>query len=65
MTDEATDEVKPGRKNQPKCGTGQPEGDGCQHPVSFHGGGNTGCKALGCHCEAWVAPAENGAGVPV
>lgn len=42
---------KTGRKNQPKCGD-------CSHPISFHGGGQSRCKALGCHCQTWVAPAE-------
>lgn len=39
------------RTNQPKCGS-------CNHPKSFHGGGETECRALGCHCEMWTEPAE-------
>jgi hypothetical protein len=25
----------------------------CNHPYSFHGNGRSGCKAMGCKCEAW------------
>lgn len=43
--------VKRSRKNQPQCGS-------CRHSISFHGSGTTKCRALGCHCEVWVEPAE-------
>lgn len=45
---------KTDRKNQPRCGTGRKTG--CAHPISFHGGGKTHCKALGCTCKKWVMP---------
>jgi hypothetical protein len=25
----------------------------CHHPLSFHGNGVTGCKAMGCRCGTW------------
>jgi hypothetical protein len=25
----------------------------CNHPLSFHGNGLTGCKAMGCKCAVW------------
>lgn len=34
------------RPVQPKCLV-------CHHPKSFHGGGATDCKALGCLCPGW------------
>jgi hypothetical protein len=42
------------RTNQPKCGD-------CNHPKSFHGGGTTKCRALGCSCEMWEEPAAEAA----
>ena len=30
----------------------------CHHPISFHGGGQTRCRALGCDCEAWLDAAQ-------
>lgn len=44
-----TDEPKTDRRSQPKCSD-------CNHPKSFHGGGTTKCRALGCECETWVEP---------
>lgn len=35
------------RTNQPRC-------EGCKHPLSFHGGGKTKCRALGCRCLRWT-----------
>lgn len=26
----------------------------CNHPISFHGNGLTGCKAMGCKCTSWA-----------
>lgn len=26
---------------------------GCRHPISFHGGGHTNCRAMGCNCPGW------------
>jgi hypothetical protein len=58
------------RGHQPKCAhvIDKKTGKLCNHPMSFHGkvreGGRSGrgaggrCKALGCHCTKWVAPAE-------
>lgn len=39
------------RGQQPKCVA-------CSHPASFHGGGETRCRALGCHCADWEGPLE-------
>ena len=26
----------------------------CNHPISFHGNGLTGCRAMGCKCTSWA-----------
>ena len=51
------DDSKAKRKVQPKCGAGRKSG--CAHPISFHGGGATKCKALGCSCKKWVKPLKS------
>lgn len=47
---------KTDRRNQPRCGFGVEPEEGCSHPISFHGGGTSNCRALGCTCPAWVEP---------
>ena len=37
----------PDRVSQPRC-------ESCHHPISFHGGGRTRCKASGCVCGAYT-----------
>lgn len=39
------------RRSQPKCRK-------CHHPKSFHGGGSSDCRALGCECLVWVEPSR-------
>lgn len=39
--------IRKPRPIQPKCAE-------CHHPKSFHGGGTSRCRALGCECLAWV-----------
>jgi hypothetical protein len=39
------------RKQQPRC-------EACGHSRSFHGNGETRCRALGCGCEVWHAPVD-------
>lgn len=41
---------KPQRAPQPQC-----QREGCRHPLSFHGGGSTPCRALGCDCKRFVS----------
>jgi hypothetical protein len=28
----------------------------CGHPITFHGSGETHCKAIGCNCQKWDGP---------
>lgn len=46
------------RKLQPRC-------TACGHPRSFHGNGETECRALGCDCQLWEAPADTDDDEPV
>jgi len=36
----------------------QPQCDACSHSRSFHGGGKTRCRALGCRCDSWANTEE-------
>jgi hypothetical protein len=48
---------------QPRCGEGHPDGEGCNHSLSFHKQGGR-CRALGCNCTTWVEPVEIGSSDP-